>query len=77
MDAKKLSIIAASLAAARERFDVAEQEASFARNRETSALNELNKAQRAFDDAVAALKDKPPRNSDWAQAKQPRGEAVG
>ncbi len=53
---------------AQERYDDTHNAYEAARSRETDARNELNRAQRTFDDAVAAVKKSAPWNSDWHQA---------
>lgn len=58
----------AKLREAQERYNNAHNAYEAARSRETDARNELNRAQRAFDNAVAAVKKNAPWNSDWHQA---------
>lgn len=49
-----------------------------ARKATTSATNRVNQAQKAMDDAVAALRDRAPRESDWRRRVEARrGEAAG
>lgn len=66
---KKLTIEAAhaGLKKAQELYDDAHNAYEAARSRETNARNELNRAQKAFDEAVADVKKGAPRNSDWHQ----------
>ena len=59
---------------ARARFDGADSEERFARSKRTTALNELNRAQKKFDAAVAAIRENAPRDSDWKQAERRRDE---
>lgn len=49
-----------------------EQAASFASNRATDALNKLNQAQKAMDAALAELRKKAPRSTDWHEQAHPR-----
>lgn len=42
---------------------------SFAQSRECVALNALNRAQAALDEAVAELKKNAPRDSDWSRRR--------
>lgn len=55
------------LALKRATYDDLLQRERFARNAATDARNRLNEAQKAFDAAVAAVRDKPPWDSDWAK----------
>jgi predicted nucleic acid-binding Zn-ribbon protein len=49
-----------------------------ARKATTSATNRVNQAQKAMDDAVAALRDRAPRESDWRRRVEARrGEVDG
>lgn len=57
----------AKLREAQDRYNDALNAYVAARSRETDARNELNRAQRAFDDAVVAVKKNAPWNSDWHQ----------
>lgn len=54
---------------AQELYDYAYSAYEVARSRETNARNELNRAQKAFDAAVADVKKNAPWNSDWHQEK--------
>ena len=53
---------------ATEAYKIAESETSAARSRETSALNRLNKAQKAVSDMMFDLKKVAPRDSDWRRS---------
>ena len=53
---------------ATEAYKIAESETSAARNRETSALNRLNKAQKAVSDMMFDLKKVAPRDSEWRRS---------
>lgn len=50
-----------------EAFKNAQNTASYARMEETEALNKLNAAQRAFDEAVAELKKDSDPKTDWGK----------
>lgn len=54
---------------AQDLYDDAHNAYEAARSRETNARNELNRAQKAFDAAVADVKKNAPWNSDWHQEK--------
>jgi hypothetical protein len=54
---------------AQELYDDAHNAYEAARSRETNARNELNRAQKAFDAAVADVKKNAPWNSDWHQER--------
>jgi hypothetical protein len=54
---------------AQKLYDDAHNAYEAARSRETNARNELNRAQKAFDAAVADVKKNAPWNSDWHQEK--------
>lgn len=56
----------------RATYDDLLQRERFATNATTDALNRLNEAQKAFDAAVAAVRDKPPHDSDWARSTRAR-----
>ena len=60
-----VAVAAEQLQNARAEYDKVHDESEAARSRETTALNALNAAQRAFDEAVAATKKNAPWNSDW------------
>lgn len=62
---KTVEQAAQQLREARARYDGMHREYEAARSRETDALNALNRAQKTFDEAVAALKKDAPWNSDW------------
>lgn len=68
---KKLTIESAheGLKKAQELYDDAHNAYEAARSRETDARNQLNRAQKAFDEAVANVKKNAPWNSDWHQEK--------
>ena len=66
---KTLADLACDVAKATTALADAERETSFARSRETSARNDLNAAQRAFDAAVAEVRKAAPRDSDWARCQ--------
>lgn len=59
-----------SLRKAQEHYEKVHKECEDARRRETDAKNDLNKAQKQFDDAVAEVKKNPPWDSDWHRANQ-------
>ncbi len=59
----------AELHSAVEAHAEAAQAASFARARETDALNRLNTAQRAMDDLDTKMRESMPRDSDWKRRK--------
>ena len=64
--ANKIAACAAAVLEATKAHADAAQAASHASNRETDALNKLNQAQKAFDQAVADSKASAPHRSDWA-----------
>lgn len=66
----------ADLTAAQEDYEKAVQAASFARSRETDALNKLNDAQREVDKALEALKKLAPSGSNWKRPDRNSGTAV-
>ena len=72
-ETKTIEAAAKELREALERYDVLHTESEAARSRETDALNTLNRAQKAFDESVEAMKKNAPWNSDWHQRNQ-RGE---
>lgn len=47
------------------RYESAHLASESARTTETEALNALNRAQKEFDEAVAAIKEAAPTKSDW------------
>jgi len=55
---------------AQERWEQAHREAESRRADETDALNRLNAAQKKLDQAIHALKQDAPRNTDWHLNKQ-------
>lgn len=65
---------AEELRTAETRFEAARREYETASRAHTIALNGLNTAQKAFDEAVAEVKKKAPRDSDWADRS--RGECA-
>jgi hypothetical protein len=62
-----------TLQKARECFERAATEASHASNRETDALNELNRAQKVFDAAVERARKAAPRESHWGCERRKEG----
>lgn len=62
---KTIEQAAQELREARSLYDELHRDSEAARTRETDALNALNRAQKAFDEAVAAVKKDAPWNSDW------------
>ena len=71
--AKTIEQAAQELREARSRYDEIHLAYQEARRRETDALNTLNRAQQAFDQAVAAVKEDAPRDSGW-HSRNRRGE---
>ena len=63
--AVRIGPLAEKLKAAQERHEQLAKVAREASRDETSALNRLNEAQKAFDEAVAALRKGAPRDSNW------------
>jgi hypothetical protein len=63
--------LVSDLADAAKAREEAERAESLARSVSTDALNRLNAAQRAFDAAVAEMKKKAPRDSNWQRDGQP------
>lgn len=55
----------AAVQAATDAYAVAKGNADHARKSETAALNELNNAQKVFDNAVQAERSAAPNQSDW------------
>jgi hypothetical protein len=68
--------LAAAMSDAANRHNETKNAAIRALSAETSALNDLNTAQKAFDEAVAALKKAAPPGSDWGTAKRTAGKAI-
>ncbi|MFA7195732.1 MAG: hypothetical protein WC210_08465 [Candidatus Neomarinimicrobiota bacterium] len=62
---ESLESILQNLFEAETKYRDASQKVSFARNEETTALNELNTLQKKFDTYVKELKKNAPRSSDW------------
>jgi hypothetical protein len=60
---------------AQKLYEAAQEDADAARQIETAALNQLNKAQRVFDTAVSDVRAQAPEASDWKQAQR-RGETA-
>lgn len=58
-----------ALKTAQEDYEEAKGRAEYARREETNCLNRLNEAQKAFDEAVSALKLDAPYGSDWKRPK--------
>lgn len=68
---KALADASAALAAAHHRHKQAEDQVNAARSVETSALNDLNAAQKEFDAATEAIKKlHTSRSSDWHRASR-------
>lgn len=61
--------LARALDDAAEHYRTMEARASHARSEATDALNELNRAQKAFDAGVAAHRAAAPMGSDWARSR--------
>jgi hypothetical protein len=70
--AKTIEQAAEELRSAREAHNAAHALLNEAQRNETTALNALNSAQRAFDEAVAAIKKDAPWNSDWNAERRRR-----
>ena len=66
---KDINQLAEDVETAAAAYDEAQEQASRARMRETEALNRLNKAQAAFDNAVAEAKKGSHNTSDWGRQK--------
>lgn len=64
-DKTSIEQVATELREARNNYERASSHASMARNAECDALNRLNRAQKAFDQAVAEMKKGHPSDSDW------------
>jgi len=77
MTTKNLSELEADLAEATRAFANAESNERAARIAETNARNRLNELQKAFDDRVAEIKGKAPRDTDWNRTRfTVRGDGV-
>jgi hypothetical protein len=63
-----------ALATADEDFRSAAQNEAAAASITTSKLNELNRAQRAFDEAISQTKKLAPYRSDWDTARRREAE---
>jgi chemotaxis regulatin CheY-phosphate phosphatase CheZ len=72
---KTIEQAAQELREARSRYDELHRASEAARSREMDALSTLNRAQKAFDEAVEAVMKDAPRNSDW-HSRTPRGESA-
>ena len=66
---KPIEEAAKTLKLAMDRYDDLDTAAKEARNKATDALNELNRAQKAFDEVITGLKAEQHRDSDWAREK--------
>lgn len=73
-DKRGLSELHEALLSAQEAYRQADVEYSSAGRTRTDCLNRLNETQKAFDAAVAAMRDAAPRESDWSFSKR---KAVG
>lgn len=67
--------LALNVSEAQERLATARRAAAVARNEETTALNDLNSAQKALDAAYAELRKDAPRESDWGAQRSQKGGA--
>lgn len=63
--AENIKSLIERLEAAKWAYETAKDEVSSAKRSETNALNELNRAQKDFDTAVARIRGRYPANSDW------------
>lgn len=61
----QLANAVAAVAVANDRLARTADITAQARREETAALNELNRAQKHFDDLVATVKKSAPHGSDW------------
>lgn len=69
-EAKTIEELAVELREAREAYDRTHRCYEVARSAETSALNTLNAAQKAFDAGVERVREGAPWNSDWHSQRQ-------
>ena len=65
---------ARQLQVARKHYEDARADCEELRRKETIALNALNDAQKAFDEAVAEIKETPPWNSHWHRSAKTAAE---
>lgn len=68
---KELEEALLNLRTAQGRCDGAKLALDEARREETSALNELNKAQKRFDEVAELVRANPQWGSDWPRRKHP------
>ena len=66
---KQLAVAAGGLEAAKTDYQAKKTALDHASSEETTALNRLNRAQREFDAAIKAVKDKSEYRSDWANKR--------
>lgn len=64
-NATQFAKLACDVTDAQKAHEQAAHATQLARHRECNALNALNQAQRAFDQAVGQWKKTAPRDSDW------------
>lgn len=65
---KTLAELAKELEECQQKFEEAERNFGDASRRKADALNYLNHAQKAFDEAVAAIRKGAHRETDWARS---------
>lgn len=66
----QLANAAARLHVANERLASASQRTYAARREETAALNEVNEAQKHFEELVAFVRGQAPRDTGWGQQRR-------
>jgi hypothetical protein len=71
-----LATLQAALEVAKNDHQKLAMEATAARSREIDALNRLNAAQRALDEAIIDIRKSSPNDSEWGRLRQNRGECV-
>lgn len=67
---EELNKLYKALSDAAEDYKSAQQALQSAQSIETAALNELNKAQAAFDTFLAKMKREAPHKSDWKRSER-------
>lgn len=72
MEKAEMGALQVALEKATAAYSSATRRAESAHADARGALNDLNKAQRAFDHAVSAIASKAPTESDWAAKRRPR-----
>lgn len=76
LDGKTLEDALAEVHSAHQAFTECRAATETARRLENQALDRLNKAQSAFDAAVAKVKSQTARDSEWARKKLPPGVPI-